>query len=86
MKPAIALLSVVLLLLNGPRALAQTESVVELEAPLSGVTVFPEGALCEHQVRLQLPAGRSRVTMVLEDELPTNDERGAIDRYRGLLR
>ena len=82
MKPAIALLSVVLLLLNGPRALAQTESVVELEAPLSGVTVFPEGALCEHQVRLQLPAGRSRVTMVLEDELPTNDERGAIDRYR----
>ena len=81
MKPANPLLSIALLLAPCLAATAANDPI-ELPAPLTGVTVFPEGALIEHRVQLQLPAGRSRVTMVLEDRLEEGEGEAPADRYR----
>ena len=81
MNPAIPLLVIAWLLLSSPGTPAHSEDL-ELAAPLSAVTVFPEGALTEHQIRLQLPAGRSQVTMVLQDALSLDEPLPSIDQYR----
>ena len=62
-------------------AMVKEIPLFELPAPLGEVTVYPEGARCEHPGRLDLPAGDSRIRMVLIDGLPAVDALDEVADY-----
>ena len=45
------------------------ERTLQIECPISEITLYPEGALSTHRTRLDLPRGGSEVTLVLNSEL-----------------
>ncbi|MEE2680800.1 MAG: DUF4139 domain-containing protein [Planctomycetota bacterium] len=81
MNPMIPLVLASMILPTGGGPASAEDSLVELSAPLREVLVFPEGAVYEHPGRIELPAGRSRIRMVLQAELPEDDSMATTASY-----
>ena len=45
------------------------EPPIEIESPITEITIYPQGALSAHRTRVDLPRGRSLVTLILDPDL-----------------